>query len=287
MKTVYLNPENLQRYQQQAGPCVIALGFFDGVHKGHQQVIQAARNVAREKGVSLAVMSFFPHPKEVLTNGSQQVDYLMPVKEKQRIFKELGVDIAYIVEFNSSFSALSPEQFVQKYLLGLGAIHAVAGFDFTYGCRGAGNMKRMKEDSGGLLEVTQIEKIAADNEKISSTLIRKTIRAGEMDKIPTYLGEYYSIKGQMLLKKHTAAVQVEPYYLLPAPGVYEVRIKSRFDYKQAEVIVTEEPGLIYLPSLNKREVSRYRYVTVEWKRCLSKGLSSRYYYASEKALSTG
>src|SRR5690606_30766054 len=106
LKTVYLNPENLQRYQQQAGPCVIALGFFDGVHKGHQQVIQAARNVAREKGVSLAVMSFFPHPKEVLTNGSQQVDYLMPVKEKQRIFKELGVDIAYIVEFNSSFSAL-------------------------------------------------------------------------------------------------------------------------------------------------------------------------------------
>ena len=101
-------------------------------------MIQTALVKAKEKNLLLSVMSFFPHPKSVLSNGKTQVDYLMPLSGKKKLLSQLGVDIFYIVEFDREFASLSPEQFAAKYLINLGVVHAVAGFDYTYGFRGDG-----------------------------------------------------------------------------------------------------------------------------------------------------
>ena len=114
----------------------MALGFFDGLHQGHRKVIQTALQKAKEKSLPLSVMSFFPDPKTVLSNGKKQVCYLMPLYEKEKMLEQLGVDRFYMVRFDKEFASLSPEQFVFQYLVKLGVLHAVAGFDFSYGSRG-------------------------------------------------------------------------------------------------------------------------------------------------------
>ena len=106
METIEINIETLSQWQQQLPQNVIALGFFDGLHKGHQQVIEVAKRRAKKLGLPLSVMSFFPHPKSVLSGGKQLIDYLMPLHKKKEKLAELGVDYFFIVEFNMVFASL-------------------------------------------------------------------------------------------------------------------------------------------------------------------------------------
>ncbi|MEH7744865.1 FAD synthetase family protein [Neobacillus drentensis] len=240
METIYLNPDNLADYQQMAKPNVMALGFFDGIHNGHREVIKTAFQKAKERNISLSVMSFFPHPKTVLSNGKTQVDYLMPLSDKEKIFAELGVDIFYIVEFDKEFASLSPEKFTAKYLVDLGVVHAVAGFDYTYGFRGEGNMDRLKYDSGGILDVTKVSKVEYQGEKISSTCIREKLACGNVDELSAFLGRPYEVTCEWDGK----ALKVRPHYTLPAPGRYVVTVRGLFHSQVLEMEVTKEKELL-------------------------------------------
>src|SRR3954469_25671010 len=111
METIYLNQGNLIDWQKKAKQNVMALGFFDGLHNGHCEVIKTASQKAKERNVSLSVMSFFPHPKTVISNGKKRVCYLMPPSEKEEMLRKLGVDTFYIVEFDKEFASLLPKQF--------------------------------------------------------------------------------------------------------------------------------------------------------------------------------
>jgi cytidyltransferase-like protein len=233
MKTIYINHDNLANWQEVANTCVMALGFFDGLHYGHREVIKTALRKAKEKGVQLAVMSFFPHPKSVLTNGEKQIDYLMPLSVKEKILRGLGVDTFYIVEFTREFAALAPEQYVKDYLVNLGVIHAVAGFDFTYGSRGIGNLERLKNDSGGIIDVTKVKKVACRGEKISSTSIRERLAAGNVEELPDFLGCSYEVEGMW----DGQSFKLNPYYTLPASGKYAVTINRGNISKYTDVIV--------------------------------------------------
>ncbi|WP_394233679.1 bifunctional riboflavin kinase/FMN adenylyltransferase [Niallia oryzisoli] len=239
METIYLTRENLASRQRSVEPTVMALGFFDGLHQGHCKVIQAALQKAKEQNVKLAVMSFFPHPKTVISNGKKKVCYLMPLSEKEKRLEQLGVDLFYIVRFDKEFSSLSPEQFVAQYLLKLGVVHAVAGFDFSYGSRGLGNLDRLTNDSGGLIEVTKVEKVACKGEKISSTCIRERLVKGLVEEIPYFLGRPYEVKGT----RDGMTIQLEAFYTLPAPGRYRVTVKNERHSIETELIVTEESML--------------------------------------------
>lgn len=260
METIYLNPDNLVYWQQNARPSVMALGFFDGVHNGHRKVILTAKRIAREKKLSLTVMSFFPHPKVVLSNGKTRVDYLMPLSEKEKVLQTLGVNTFYIVEFDKAFASHSPEQFVGKYLSDLGVVHAVAGFDYTYGSRGAGHMDRLKSDSGGLLEVTKVAKVECRGEKISSTAIREKLLKGNVDELPDYLGRYYEVECEW----DGVSLKPELYYTLPAPGRYAVTIKKKMESLPAEVIVAEENEGITLRSVTKLDQQIQGRVSILW-----------------------
>ncbi|CAM3836362.1 FAD synthetase family protein [Cytobacillus oceanisediminis] len=269
MKTIHLNHSNLEEWQKKASPTVMALGCFDGLHYGHCAVINTAYQKANEKQVPLSVMSFFPHPKTVISKGKVHVHYLMPLAEKEAKLREMGVDTFYIVEFNREFAGLSPEQFVGEYLNGLGVVHAVAGFDFTYGSRGSGNLERLKQDSCGRIDVTKVEKVELRGEKISSTCIRERLIKGKVSELLEFLGQYYKTECEW----NGETFRLYPYYTLPAPGRYEVTLNHRSGSFNREIIIANDGKTLQctgdIPLFLKGKL------TIDWKKEISESRKVR------------
>lgn len=232
MKTIRLtHPHHLKK--EEVPKVVMALGFFDGVHKGHQKVIRTALQKAEEMNVECAVMTFHPHPSIVLQKDIQDVEYITPLKEKEKLIASLGVDRLYLIEFTKSFSALSPQDFVDQYLIGLRAIHVVAGFDFTYGRYGKGTMETMPQHSRGAFTQTTVEKLTDGDKKISSSLIRKALHNGDVFYACHLLGRPYQVIGKVIHGEKrgrtigfpTANIELSDHYLIPRTGVYAVTVR--------------------------------------------------------------
>ncbi|ALC90973.1 riboflavin biosynthesis protein RibF [Bacillus sp. FJAT-18017] len=213
-------------------PSSVALGYFDGVHLGHQKVISDARLHAEEKGLKTAVMTFHPHPKVVLGRMDQEIEYITPMDEKIRLIAETGADILFIAEFSNEFANLTPQEFIDQYIIGLNIQHVSAGFDYSYGRMGKGNMETMPFHSRGQFSYSMVEKLELNGEKISSTLIRQYIMQGKMEAIKGLLGRMYTTSGVVIhgdkrgrtIGFPTANVGLTGEYLLPPLGVYAVRI---------------------------------------------------------------
>lgn len=260
METIYLNQKNLADWQAKAKPNVIALGCFDGLHNGHVKVIQTAFEKAKATQVSLAVMSFFPHPKTVI-GGNPAFHYLMPQADKEEKLQKLGVDTFYVVEFDKEFAGLSPEDFVTQYLLRLGVVHAVAGYDFSYGSRGAGHMGRLYQDSGEQIEVTTVKKVEYHGEKVSSTSIRERLLSGKVDEIPDLLGHSYEIKGDWDGRNFSP----HSFYTLPTEGKYAVTLKSDLHSWDTEAVVNEKR----LTLIKEIPLFMIGEVSIEWNQRIS------------------
>ena len=180
METIHLTQPSEEPIDG-AGEKVMALGYFDGVHLGHQEVIKTAVNIAHSKGQKAAVMTFHPHPSVVLKKMDKRSDYLTPPEEKAKLIKALGVDLLYFVRFDSAFSQLSPQAFIDQYIIRLNVKHVVAGFDFTYGRMAKGTMETIKQESRNMFAVTTVPKLVINDHKVSTTHIRELILAGKME----------------------------------------------------------------------------------------------------------
>ncbi|HZH58659.1 MAG TPA: FAD synthetase family protein [Metabacillus sp.] len=209
-------------------PCVMALGFFDGLHKGHRKIMEIAKAIAKKEKLTFTVMTFFPHPSNVIPSSRKIDHYITPLPIKKQLFKEVGVERLIIVNFNTNFSKLSHQQFVEEYLVGLNCKHVLAGFDFTYGFKGQGNMEQIVSDSKGRFEVTTVGKVVSREEKISSTMVRELLQNGDVHKIPSVLGDCYSISAYITQVEksfaHNLEVEFDADYLLPSSGLYRVKI---------------------------------------------------------------
>jgi riboflavin kinase / FMN adenylyltransferase len=222
-------------YRREDFPAMaMALGYFDGVHLGHQQVIKEAKKEAEAKGLKSAVMTFDPHPSVVLGKSVQHMEYITPLDDKARIIESLGVDYLFVVNFSIEFSSLLPQEFVDQYIIGLNVHHVVAGFDYSYGKMGKGNMETIQFHSRGKFDFTVVSKLSTqEEEKVSSTLIRTYLRDGKVEEMPALLGRFYTTKGTVINGERrgrtigfpTANVQMEDQYILPPTGVYAVKIK--------------------------------------------------------------
>ena len=107
MKIIELkHPHQLNKEQMKETS--LAIGYFDGIHKGHQKVILTAKKIAEENGFQSGVMTFHPHPSVVLSKGVKQVQYITPLEEKMEQIRKVGVDVVYVVEFSEAFSKLEP-----------------------------------------------------------------------------------------------------------------------------------------------------------------------------------
>ncbi|WP_462258868.1 bifunctional riboflavin kinase/FAD synthetase [Vagococcus teuberi] len=213
---------------------VLALGFFDGVHRGHQEVINTAKKIANEKGLKLAVMTFNHHPAVVFQKiDHKKMKYITTIEQKEERMTRLGVDYLYVIEFTSSFAGLSPQEFVDEYMVGLHAKVVVAGFDYTYGKKDIANMSILPTYAKDRFEIVEVQKLSDREEKVSSTAIRECMKIGDMRAANQLLGYAYETTGVVvhgdkrgrLLGFPTANIKAPSYSLLPKVGVYVVKIK--------------------------------------------------------------
>jgi riboflavin kinase/FMN adenylyltransferase len=230
VKTIHItHPHHLIKEEQAKS--VMALGYFDGVHLGHQKVIGTAKQIAEEKGLTLAVMTFHPHPSHVLGRDKEPKDLITPLEDKINQIEQLGTEVLYVVKFNEVFASLSPKQFIDQYIIGLNVRHAVAGFDFTYGKYGKGTMETMPDDLDGKAGCTMVEKLTEQDKKISSSYIRTALQNGDVELANVLLGQPYFIKGIVIhgdkrgrtIGFPTANVGLNNSYIVPPTGVYAVK----------------------------------------------------------------
>lgn len=232
MKIFHLNYPNHMKPEEELGPLSMALGFFDGVHKGHQKVIGEAVEKAQQLGAKSAVMTFDPHPSLVLGGRKEEVFYITPMQQKMEILKGMGIDVCFIVRFTSDFAQLRPEQFIRHFIEDLGVIHVTAGFDFSFGSKGQGTMEMMKNFANGRFGVSVIGKLEDGQEKISSTRIRGHLKSGEIEEVCRLTGRPFEVSGTVVngdkrgrtIGFPTANVEPDLGTFVPGRGVYAVRL---------------------------------------------------------------
>lgn len=279
VKLIHLtHPHDLNKLELP--PTVMALGYFDGIHLGHQRVIQTAKKIADERGWKSAVMTFHPHPSVVLGKKEAHVAYITPPSLKEKVIADLGIDLLYVVKFDESFAGLLPQQFVDEYVIGLNVKHVVAGFDYSYGRLGKGTMETLPFHARGEFTQTVIEKVEFQEEKVSSTALRKFIRNGEMEQIPSILGRPYTVEGKVVhgdkrgrqIGFPTANVALNGDYLLPPVGVYAVRLKVHDNWHDGVCNIGYKPTFKENERQLSIEVHVFQFsediydqtVTVEW-----------------------
>lgn len=233
MKIIKLN-HPYQDHLIEDAPIVLALGFFDGIHKGHQKVIQTAKAMAESHGYKLAVMSFNQHPSVIFQGVSpESIQYLSPESRKVELLEELGVDLFYIVNFTKEFASLTPQEFVDQYIVGLHTKIVVAGFDYTYGKRDIANMRVLPEYSKNRFTIITIPEQRNSKGKISSTAIRAALSNGNIVEANKLFGYDYEMDGKVVhgfgrggkkLGYPTANIEVSNDTFLLKNGVYIVEM---------------------------------------------------------------
>ena len=208
----------------------VILGNFDGLHRGHQQLINLGRQIADSHQEELAVFTFYPQIQQYF---DKNFCYLLTEQQKNRGFQKLKVDWIESMPFTEEIATLSPEAFVENILVKkLHARHAVVGFNFSFGYKGAGNPQLLRELGARYgIEVTVMEPCYADGEVVSSSAIRKHLQAGDIEKANALLGYAYSIEGPVVRGNEigrtigfpTANILPAKGILLPAKGVYAAR----------------------------------------------------------------
>lgn len=208
----------------------IAIGHFDGVHRGHQNVIKQAVHAAKQSGSLSAVMTFHPHPKEVLGQGEHYFSCLTPFDVKKALFEQLDVDIVFVMQFDLTFASIMPQQFVEDVLLTLNAKHVIIGFDFTFGFKGQGNAELMKNIGQPDIDVQIVEPLYENGVKVSSTYIRAGLEKGDIALVTSLLGRPYEVEGIVVsgdgrgrtIGFPTANIDVTDPYVMPRLGVFGI-----------------------------------------------------------------
>lgn len=211
----------------------VALGNFDGVHRGHQRVIAQAAKGAQAHGCPLGVISFEPHPRRVF-QPDQPTFRLMTPHQQARALEDLGVDRFYILNFDYEMASLTDREFVEKVLVGgLGVRHVAVGFDISFGKGRSGSPEAMRaygEEFG--FSVSVAEAVGSDGEKFSSTAVRQALRDGHPEVAAAILGRPFAIEGVVRRGKQlgrelgfpTANVMLGDY-VVPKFGIYATRTR--------------------------------------------------------------
>ena len=222
---------SLEQLHSFAAPCVVALGTFDGLHRGHLDVIGTAKQEAEHTGAKLAVFTFSNHPLEWINPAHVPVALVTPAVKLQ-LLESLGVDVLIDIPFNQLVADLLPQQFLER-LSALNYSCLVVGENFTYGQRGMGNVYTLAASAQALGFKLIVRKLVSNNGTIiSSTEIRRLITDGEVQQAAKMLGRSYSISGIVahgnergrLLGYPTANLElVDAHVAIPLGGVYAVR----------------------------------------------------------------
>ncbi|WP_027398314.1 bifunctional riboflavin kinase/FAD synthetase [Anaerovorax odorimutans] len=208
---------------------VVALGNFDGVHKGHQELIRRTVKSAKMAGLKSAVFTFTNHPKNVLA-GKPVIKNILYPQDKADIIASLHVDYLFSLEFNEYIQHLSAKDFIQKLLIDVFKMRqAYCGFNYNFGYKAKGNPQLLiktgiKEGFG----IHVLEPFKIDDNLVSSTFIRKLIAEGKVDQCERYMGRNYTVGGEVVVGNRigrtigfpTSNILIDDSMVTPSHGVY-------------------------------------------------------------------
>lgn len=228
--------KGLSKLRKKLEDSVVALGTFDGVHRGHQEVIKTTKEIARRNGKTSVVVSFEPIPRAVIGEEREKVGSITTLKQKEEIIRNLGIDVMLVVHFNRKLAQIDPEEFVNRVIYKrIGAGRVVVGPGFRFGKNRSGNvvlLKRLGRKYG--FAVTTVGEVKIGNIKVSSSKIRQLLWQGKIEKAKRLLGRYYTINGIVRkgsgrgkeLSFPTANLDISGNVILPE-GVYAVLVNVR------------------------------------------------------------
>jgi riboflavin kinase / FMN adenylyltransferase len=210
-------------------PSVVTVGFFDGVHLGHQVVLTTTVERARERALRSVAVTFDRHPREVLTPG-REPRLLTTVERKAALIEGAGIDVLVVLVFDEAFSRIPAEAFVRDVLVGgLHARHAAMGANFTFGHRAAGTIKTLPGLGAPYgMSAEGVPLVEMDGNRVSSTSVRDALAAGDLTWPTTALGRRFVLDGAVVsghgrgrgLGYPTANLRTWPRLLLPGQGIY-------------------------------------------------------------------
>ncbi len=214
---------------------IVTSGTFDGVHQGHRKILSRLQEISTQQNGETVVLTFWPHPRMVVSEDSHGLQLLSTIEEKIELFRELGIDHLIISPFTRAFSELSPTEFIQQVLVDrIGTKRFVIGYDHRFGRNREGSFSFLQEVAPEYgFEVEEIPRQDVDALAISSTRIRRALLHGDVAEAHDLLGRTYQFSGVVVKGKQigrtigypTANIEVkENYKLIPANGVYAVKV---------------------------------------------------------------
>ena len=213
-------------------PCAVTIGNFDGVHLGHQAMLARLKQVASQRGLPAAVMTFEPHPREVFT-PDQAPARLTSLREKLELLRSHGVDRVVLARFSKQFAALSAQEFIDRILIaGIHARWILIGDDFRFGAKRVGDFALLQAagEAHGF-DVESLPSVLIGNTRVSSTAVRDALALGDMRLAAQFLGRPYSISGRVVhgdklgheLGFPTANIQMK-HNKPPLAGIFAVEL---------------------------------------------------------------
>ena len=212
---------------------VVTSGTFDGLHIGHKKILARLKEISNLSGGESVVLTFWPHPRMVVSEDSQDLQLLSTIDEKIALFAEMGVQHLAIIPFTRAFSELSSDEFIRQILVDkIGTKKLVIGYDHRFGRNREGSFEFLQKNASSYgFEVEEISRQDIEDLAISSSRIRQSLLSGNVDEAQHLLGRPYSITGVVVKGKQlgrtigfpTANIQLnESYKLIPANGVYVI-----------------------------------------------------------------
>ncbi len=228
----------------QQRPCALTIGNFDGTHLAHQQLFRRVTKHGRERGLTPSVLTFDPHPTQVVT-PDRAPKLLSTHEQRAERMAEFGIEQVFVVPFNKELAALEPRDFVERILVGqLQARYVVIGANFRFGRKQAGDVELLKEEGKRLgFGVEVVNEFVDRQEVVSSTLVRRLLEQGAVAKAARYLGRFYALTGRVVTGFGIGREQTVPTLnldwgdaMLPRPGVYVTRTRCIDTGRQWESI---------------------------------------------------
>ena len=225
MQVIKIDPLNLKL--EQMNPIAACIGYFDGLHLGHQTLFNETFRIAKENNLSSALITFEPDPWMVL-NDKIVAKHITPLKTKIQIAADMGFDCFLILKFTKEFSKYSPESFIDDILNKINLEYLVCGSDFKFAFKGQGNVSFLKKYENKKFKVHEILLNTLDSEKIGSTKITQLILNGEIEQANKMLGRTYEISGEVIHGKKqgrkigfpTANMELSSELIIPKTGIY-------------------------------------------------------------------
>ena len=215
---------------------VATIGTFDGVHYGHQKIINRLCELARSTGGESVILTFFPHPRLIIDPENQDLKMINTINEKAEMLSKLGVDHLIITPFTRDFSNLTPKEYIQEILLEtIGVKQLIVGYDHRFGKDRKGGLSDLEacaETYG--FKIEEIPEQDINDVAVSSTKIREALLSGKVSLAAEYLGYHFSLSGRVIkgdkigrtIGFPTANIFIEETYkLIPSDGIYAVTIE--------------------------------------------------------------